>query len=178
VKAKAILRPPVTAHALHALACDCEALLFVSREPLSLEQLAALTNVSTESVRKAIRQITRMFQQCGIELCSSSQGYFFSPVPRTNGAVKAYHEEPSTLSDEAMETLAAIAYLQPIDEAGIADVRLQDPSHALETLIKAGLTERILDTDGIERYITTKGFLDSARLSCLDELPYLLPSQV
>jgi segregation and condensation protein B len=170
------LRPPTAAQALHALACDCEALLFVSRDPLSLEQLAAVTNVSTESMRKAIRHITRLFKQRGIELCSSPQGYFFSPAPRTNTAVAAYHQEPSVLSDEATETLAAIAYLQPIDAAGIADVRLQDPSHALETLLEAGLTERILDTDGIERYITTECFLESAQLSCLDELPLLLPS--
>jgi segregation and condensation protein B len=174
VKTDVALRPPAAAQALHALVCNCEALLFVSREPLSLEQLAVLANVSAESVRKAIRQIKRLFKQRGIELCSSSQGYFFSPAPRTNVSIAAYHQEPSTLSDEAMETLAAIAYLQPIDEVGIADVRLQDPSHALETLLKAGLAERILDGDGHECYITTERFLENAQLSCLDELPLLL----
>jgi segregation and condensation protein B len=173
VKAKAILQPPVAAHALHALACDCEALLFVSCEPLSLEQLAVLTNVSTESVRKAIQYITGLFQQRGIELCSSQQGYFFSPAPRTNAAVTAYNQEPSLLSDEAMETLAVIAYLQPIDKSGITDVRLQDPSHALETLLKAGLTKRILVDGGNECYITTDRFMESSQISCLEELPYL-----
>jgi segregation and condensation protein B len=168
------LRPPAAAQALHALAYDCEALLFVSRGPISLARLAAFTNASENSVRKALRSLSRTFAQRGIELCSTPQGYFFSHAPRTNAAVAAYHQESCVLSEEAMETLAVIAYLQPIDEACIVNVRLRDTTHTLETLLTAGLIERTLEEDGIERYVTTTCFLESAGIASLDALPFLL----
>jgi segregation and condensation protein B len=174
MKPNGSLQPPPAANALHALACDCEALLFVSRKPLSLARLAALTNASENSVRKALRSLARIFAQRGIELRSIPQGYFFSHAPRTNAAVAAYHQESCALSDEATETLAVIAYLQPIDEAGIVNVRLRDATHTLETLLTAGLIERTLEEDGIERYVTTTCFLESAGLASLEALPFLL----
>jgi len=156
---------------LHQLACDCEALLFVSREPLSLDELARLTASPKNSVEKALKQIQRLFRHRGIQIEVKATGWQFVPAARSKAVIKAYHETPCVLSDEALETLAVIAYLQPIDEDGVTEVRYQDTTYALETLFYAGLIERTTDSGGRQTLSTTECFLDNANLLSIDALP-------
>jgi len=151
---------------LHQLACDCEALLFVSREPLTLDEFVRLTASPKKAVEKALKQIQRLFRHRGIQIEATPKGWQFVPAARSEAVITAYYETPCVLSDEAIETLAVIAYLQPIDERSIAEVRCQDPTHTLETLLCAGLIEQ-----STHMYITSECFLQSAKLRSLDDLP-------
>jgi len=105
---------------LHQLVCECEALLFVSREPLSLDELVRLTGSPKKAVEKALKQIQRLFLHRGIQVEVAAVGWQFVLAVRSKAVITAYHEAPCVLSDEALETLAIIAYLQPIDEASAA----------------------------------------------------------
>jgi len=156
---------------LHELACACEALLFVSREPLSLDELARLTASPKNAVEKALKRIQRLFRHRGIQIEATPKGWQFVPAARSKAVITAYHEEPCALSDEALETLAIIAYLQPIDEAGIVEIRSQDPTHALETLLAAGLVELDADQEGRQTFTTTERFLNDVNINSLDGLP-------
>jgi len=159
---------------LHELACDCEALLFVSREPLTLDEFVRLTASPKKAVEKALKLIQRLFRHRGIQIEATPKGWQFVPAVRSKAVIAAYHEAPCTLSDEALETLAVIAYLQPIDEAGIAEIRSQDdPAHALDTLLFVGLIKRVAGDKGDAKFITTEFFLQSSSLNSLDDLPCL-----
>ena len=162
----------------HDLACACEALLLVSREPLSLARLAEVTNSSPQAIGKVMKLLERRFHDRGIIVERTASGYRFIPAPRTAKAVTAYREEPLTLSDEANATLAIIAYLQPLTRAAITELRFEDPTHALTTLRDAGLIERASGDDDTDCYVTTACFLESADLASLDDLPCALSEEI
>jgi len=162
---------PSTPKLLHQLVCECEALLFVSREPISLDEIARLTASPQKAVEKALKQIQRLFRHRGIQIKATATGWQFAPAARSKAVIAAYHETPCALSDEAMETLAVIAYLQPICVDGIAETRLQNPTHALDTLLSAGLIEVVANETGTELYVTSAHFLNCAKLFSLDDLP-------
>jgi segregation and condensation protein B len=158
---------------LHELACDCEALLLVSREPLSLDELVRLTASPKMAVEKALKRIQRLFRHHGIQIFNTPYGWKFAPALRSKAAITAYYETRSVLSDESLETLAIVAYMQPITKDAIAEVRSHDPTHALETLLSAGLIEQEKYEEGGEAFKTTDFFLESAQISLLDDLPLI-----
>lgn len=164
------------------LAHIIEAALFAAGEPLSLDRLAALFDESERPEKKQLLEvITQLQQQCeqrGIELREVSSGYRYQARASVSRWVSRLWEERAPRYSRALlETLALIAYRQPITRAEIEDIR----GVAVSTQIIKTLHERdwirVLghrDVPGRPAlYGTTRDFLDYFNLKSLDELPTL-----
>lgn len=164
------------------LAHIIEAALFAAGEPLSLDRLAALFDESERPEKKQLLEvIAQLQQQCeqrGIELREVSSGYRYQARASVSRWVSRLWEERAPRYSRALlETLALIAYRQPITRAEIEDIR----GVAVSTQIIKTLHERdwirVLghrDVPGRPAlYGTTRDFLDYFNLKSLDELPTL-----
>ena len=158
---------------LRDLECTLEALLFVAQAPLSLPRIAELTGAAESAIQSTLTCLQRQYRHRGIVIKRSAAGYRFTAAARSSVCLQRYLEEPRSLSDEATETLALVAYLQPMTHAQLSAYRAGDPTHTLETLLHAGLLTATMNDEGIAHYITTSGFLDCTNLSSLDDLPLI-----
>jgi segregation and condensation protein B len=154
---------------------DCEALLFVANEALSIKQLAKLTGAEESAVTIALQKIDEEFAHRGIVLREIAGGYRFASAPAAREPVEAYLLPPKTnLSPAAMETLAIVAYTQPCTKGEIEEIRGVSADSVIATL----LDRRFLvesgrrDTPGRPLlYKTTPDFLEAFGLNKLDDLP-------
>jgi len=157
-----------------------ESLLFVSENPLRLDTLAEiLPEWSKETLREALQQIQiDCSEDCrGVELVEVAGGYQFRTKPRwvewINRLKKA---KPSKLSRSALETLAIIAYRQPVIRPEIDQIRGVDSGWVIRSLMEKGLV-RIVGRKEIPGrpilYGTTKAFLELFGLNSLSDLPPL-----
>jgi segregation and condensation protein B len=155
-----------------------EAVLFVTPDPLSLKKLAALVGASGDELRAIIRDLQREYEGRGVELALVAGGYrFFSRPEYAPWAKKVLpFEKAPRLSPAAVETLAIIAYRQPVTRVAVEEVRGVNSDAVLRTLLE----KKLIVTDGREnvpgrpfRYRTTKKFLQYFGLTGLDELPSL-----
>lgn len=159
-----------------------EAALFAAGEPLSIERLQGLFEEDEQPDKKAMQQIICTLQQAcegrGIELREVASGYRYQARADVSRWVSRLWEERAPRYSRALlETLALIAYRQPITRAEIEDIR----GVAVSTQIIKTLQERdwirVLghrDVPGRPAlYGTTRDFLDYFNLKSLDELPTL-----
>jgi segregation and condensation protein B len=155
-----------------------EAVLFVAPDPLSLKKLADLTEASSDEVRAAIEELQREYEGRGVELSFVGGGYRFYSRPEYAPWAKQVLplEKGPRLSRAAVETLAIIAYRQPITRVAVEEVRGVNS----DGVIKSLLDKKFITTAGREdapgrpfRYRTTKKFLQHFGLAALDELPPL-----
>jgi segregation and condensation protein B len=165
---------------MHTLARRLEALLFMSPRPLSAVELALACECSGHEVAKAVEQLRDEYRPDphGIVLTEVAGGFTFSvaedcadDVRRLTGA-----ERPDDLSPALMETLAVVAYLQPVTRADTAEVRGVSSEWALASLEERGLIEQHgrADTPGAPiLYGTGERFLKLFGLRSLAELPPL-----
>ena len=154
---------------------DCEALLFVASESLSIKQLAKLTGAEESAVSVALQQIDQEFEHRGIVLREIAGGYRFASNPAAREAVEAYLLPPKTnLSPAALETLAIVAYTQPCTKGEIEEIRGVSADSVIATLVdRRFLVESgRKDTPGRPMlYKTTPEFLEAFGLNRLDDLP-------
>jgi segregation and condensation protein B len=156
-----------------------EAALFASPRPLSADELEALdTEASREDVDAALRELVAHYDDDGhgVELVEQGGGWqvltrpeFTEAIERAQMAVR-----PQRLSGAALETLAIIAYRQPIGRAEIAEIRGVDVGAILKSLLERGLIEVTARAEGLGRplmYGTTPVFLEQFGLRHLEELP-------
>lgn len=131
---------------MSALARRVEALLFISSRPLPVAELAAACEAAEEDARDALRTLAAEYDGArhGIALREVAGGFTFAvaddcadDVRRLTGA-----ERPDDLSPALMETLAVVAYLQPVTRADVADVRGVSSEWALSSLEERGLVEQ------------------------------------
>lgn len=154
---------------------DVEALLFVATEPLSIKRLARLTSADEADVTVALQRIDATFAERGIVLRQVAGGYRLATSPSTRAAVEAYLLPPKTnLSPAALETLAIVAYNEPVTKAQIEDIRGVSADSVIATL----LDRRFIAESGRKEapgrpmlYRTTPEFLEAFGLNSLDELP-------
>ena len=154
---------------------DLEALLFVASEALSIKQLAKLTGAEESAVTVALQKIDEEFAHRGVVLREIAGGYRFASAPAAREAVEAYLMPPKTnLSPAALETLAIVAYMQPVTKGEVEGIRGVSADSVIATLvdrrflIEAGKR----DTPGRPTlYKTTPEFLEVFGLRSLDELP-------
>jgi segregation and condensation protein B len=160
------------------LARVIEALLFLSPEPLSLDELATATDRGTAEVQAALAELGA---QCapgarGIALRELAGGYTFAsdpiadePARRLFGRVRL-----EKLTQAQAETLAIVAYLQPVSRPEIARIRGVNADHAVASLHERDLIEETGRSQfGAALYNTTSTFLKLFGLRSLDELPEL-----
>jgi segregation and condensation protein B len=157
-----------------------EAILYLESEPLDAAAIARIGALSKEAVEAALDALRERYNQtdCGIELAAISGGFLLAPKKALWEALRERYgkKNEAKLSRAAMETLAIIAYSQPITRSEIKDIRGSDPDNMMRILIERNLIKEVgkKDVPGKPgQYGTTKEFLQFFRLSSIAELPKL-----
>lgn len=164
------------------LRCILEGAIFAAGEPLTVRKLQALFEKKEmpekEQVLEALNEIKDSYEERGVGLIEVASGWRFQV--RENVATwvnRLWDEKPQKYSRALIETLALIAYRQPITRGDIEEVRgVAVSSHIIKTLTEREWVKVIGHRDVPGRpalYATTKLFLDYFNLKSLDELPTL-----
>ena len=157
-----------------------EAALLSATEPLSLRDLRRLFagEVDADNIRKVLDELKAEWAGRSIELTSVASGWRFRVKPEYQAFLdRISDEKPPRYSRAVLETLAIIAYRQPVTRGDIEDVRgvaVSPPT--LAALVERGWIEEIghRETPGRPAlFATTKRFLDDLNLRSLEELPPL-----
>jgi segregation and condensation protein B len=155
-----------------------EALIFASPEPLTLKAMCQLlASEPKEDVQAALAELERDYARPGgLQLVMVAGGYQIVTRPDLHEWVRRLFSERSTqkLTAQALETLAVIAYRQPITALEIAEVRGVNTSGVLNTLLERHLIKIVGRKPVVGRpflYATTKEFLIRFGLSDLGDLP-------
>ena len=154
-----------------------EALLFSSAQPWSVEKLAETLEIEDkQSVKDALTELQQDYEARVLELKEVASGYRFQVRGQhAKWIAKAWAEKPSKYSRAVLETLAIIAYRQPVTRADIEDIRgVSVSTSVMRTLLERQWVKVAGHRDVPGKpaiYITTKQFLDYFNLKRLDELP-------
>ncbi|MBB5172968.1 SMC-Scp complex subunit ScpB [Texcoconibacillus texcoconensis] len=163
-----------------------EGLLFVSGdEGLDEKQIRDVLDIDIEEVRRHIDVLRQRFEseERGLQIVDWAGHYQLTTKPEHAEYFKRLVESPqsTTLSQAALETLAIIAYKQPIARVDVEDLRGVKSERPIRTLQAKGLIQEVGRSEGTGRailYGTTSGFLDQFGLRSLDELPPLPDTEV
>jgi len=159
-----------------------EAALLAANKAVSLDKLLTLfaeqDDIDNKQVYEAIEQLIKDYQDRGIELIKVSSGYRFQVTESVAPWVsRLWEEKPQKYSRALLETLALVAYRQPVTRGEIEDIRgVSVSSQIMRTLVEREWVRIIGHRDVPGKpalYATTKGFLDYFGLKKLDELPTL-----
>lgn len=156
-----------------------EALLFVAKEPLSIQRLAEILEIPAEDVPELIQVLKERYETpaSGFTMIELEDGFRLGTKPELAGYIEVLYKQPSqTLSNAALEVLSIIAYKQPVTRGEIDFIRGVQSDRALATLVEKGLAKEIGRKDGPGRPIlfgTTEDFLLHFGLRSLQELPTL-----
>lgn len=155
-----------------------EAILFVSPEPISANQIGNLLGVTPRMVKNAFDELDILYQDRGIRLQHHNGRVQITTAPEAAPVIENMLEleTTSTLSQAALETLSIIAYQQPITRPQIDSIRGVNSDSVLQTLLSKGLIDDVGRTEGPGRpilYSTTADFLKYFGLSSYEELPPL-----
>ncbi|OPY87142.1 MAG: hypothetical protein A4E71_01180 [Smithella sp. PtaU1.Bin162] len=157
-----------------------EALILASEAPLALEKICAiLEEVEKTEVKKSVEQLIAEYneRQSGIYLAEIAGGFQFRTRPELSLWVKKLKgTKQASLSPAALETLAIVAYRQPIVKSEVESIRGVDVSAPLKGLLDKNLIRIVGRKDVPGKpiiYGTTKKFLEVFNLKNLSELPTL-----
>jgi segregation and condensation protein B len=153
-----------------------EALLFLSSEPVRAEALAEATGAELHEVMTALERLREQFEfdRRGLVVRELAGGYALATHPDAEPAARRLLARPRTptLTAAQAETLAIVAYLQPVSRPEIARIRGVSAESAVGTLLERGMIEESGRSQfGAIRYRTTELFLRLFGLRSLDELP-------
>jgi len=157
-----------------------ETALLSSQEPLPLDELKKLfeNELDSETLRKLLDELRQDWYGKGIELVNVASGWRFRVKPEYQIFLDRLNpEKPPRYSRAAMETLAIIAYRQPVTRGDIEQIRgVSVSTHVMKVLEDRGWIDVVghRETPGRPAlYATTKNFLDDLNLRSLEELPPL-----
>ncbi len=160
-----------------------EAAMFAAQRPLAVDDLAALFEgrdwaPERKAIREALATLTEEWQERGIELVEVSSGFRFQVRKEFSGWLGTlWSERPPRYTRALLETLALIAYRQPITRGEIEDVRGVSVSPSIIKTLTDREWVRVLGHKDVpgrpELFGTTREFLDSFSLKSLDQLPPL-----
>ena len=162
-----------------------EGLLFASGdEGITAKQIANILNLPAKTVHQLIEELLFDYEHVnrGITIIQSNEIYHLTTKPEHNEYYKKMMENPRTtrMSQATLETLAIIAYNQPITRVEIEEIRGVNSDYAVQTLLALSLIESVGRKESIGRpvlFSTSKEFLTYFGLSSLDDLP-ALPNEV
>lgn len=163
------------------LRAGLEAVLMVVPEPVPAINLAAALNVPQPEVENALAELAREYEtdQRGFQLREVDGGWRIYSTPAFAAVVGHFIVDGATsrLSQAALETLAVIAYRQPVTRAHISSVRGVNVDSVLRTLTSRGLVAEtgVEPTTGAILYGTTTYFLERMGLGSVDQLPPIAP---
>ncbi len=155
-----------------------EALLFVSDGPVAIGALARTLDVTPRRIELTLEALEGTLEGHGVQLQQGPEGVQLVTAPEAAEIVEHFLglESARRLSTAALETLAVIAYRQPVTRAAIEAIRGTSSDHVLATLRARGLIERVGRAAGPGRpslYGTTQRFLEHFGLLRASELPGL-----
>ena len=161
---------------MNALQRTVEALLFLAPEPVSLEDLASAAQVEEYEVHKAMSDLREHYdyEGRGMVVREVAGGYTLATHPDAEPAARRLLARPRTppLTPAQAETLAIVAYLQPVSRPEVARIRGVNSESATATLLERGVIEEAGRSQfGAVLYRTTPLFLKLFGLQALSELP-------
>jgi segregation and condensation protein B len=157
-----------------------EAILFVTEHPVPLGELAEILEMQSDQVESLLRELEEemVARNSGLVLRSVAGGWRLYSHPDAYPYLERFSSSATArrMSPAAMETLAVVAYRQPVARSQISEIRGVDSDSAIRTLERLGLIEEVerLDLPGNPAvYGTTPLFLEKLGLNALAELPPL-----
>jgi segregation and condensation protein B len=172
---------PAVAPDAESIAAPLEALLLMATEPVPTVDLANAVGAPVEVVEQALAALADFYDQTerGFELRFVGGGWRYWTRPQHAELIGAWLVEGqhSRLSQAALETLAVVAYLQPISRGRVSAVRGVNVDGVLRTLVTRDLVQEV-DRDaesGAMLFGTTGQFLERLGLASLDDLPPIAP---
>nr|WP_306458910.1 MULTISPECIES: SMC-Scp complex subunit ScpB [unclassified Streptomyces] len=163
------------------LRAELEAVLMVVDEPVAAERLAGVLERPRAEVAAALRELSAEYtaQGRGFDLRLVAGGWRFYSRETCAGAVDRFllDGQQARLTQAALETLAVVAYRQPVSRSRVSAVRGVNCDGVMRTLVQRGLVEEAGSEPetGAILYRTTNYFLERMGLRGLDELPELAP---
>jgi segregation and condensation protein B len=155
-----------------------EAIVLVASEPVSAELLAQILEIPLDSVIAICDSLSRAYEEAGhgFQLLRVAGGYRFQSHPDTAAYVERFilDGQRARLSGAALETLAIVAYKQPISRAQIASIRGVDPDAVLRTLQSRGYIDQAGRDPGPGQAVlwaTTPLFLEKLGIDSISDLP-------
>ncbi len=155
-----------------------EALIFASSEPITSKTVAEIIGIDEHTVKQIISDLIEDYRRSkrGIQIIEAGNGYQFATHPECAVYIEKLQKIPRNvgLSQAAVETLAIIAYKQPITKAEIESLRGVSVESPLGTLLEKNLIEEAGRKDAPGRpilYRTTTKFLRYFGLNSLEDLP-------
>lgn len=162
-----------------------ETALICAAQPLSLRELAVLFDqaLSADTLKKLLADLQLEWTGRGVELVHVASGWRFQSRPEMRSYLDRLHpEKPPKYSRATLETLAIIAYRQPVTRGDMEDIRgVTINSLIIKQLEDRGWIEVIGHRETVGRpalFATTRQFLDDLGLASLDQLPPLEASEV
>jgi segregation and condensation protein B len=157
-----------------------ETALICSQQPLTVNELRVLFNdeLGLDTLKSLLAQLQQEWSPRGVELVSVATGWRFQSRPEMREYLDRLHpEKPPKYTRATLETLAIIAYRQPVTRGDMEDIRgVTINSLLLKQLEDRGWVEVIGHRETVGRpglYATTRQFLDDLGLASLDQLPAL-----
>jgi|SRR5690554_35069 len=157
-----------------------EAILFVTEAPVPAGELAEVLEITTEDVDQLLTELGRRLEErgSGLTLRSVAGGWRLYSHPDAYPYLERFSASATArkLSSAALETLAVIAYRQPVSRGQLSEIRGVDSDSSIRTLLRLGLIEeagRLSIPGNPAVYRTTGLFLEKMGLGSLDELPLL-----
>ena len=156
-----------------------ETLIFISVEPLTKDKIReVLGDVAEADIDSALRDLSARYDSGpnAIRIIPAAGGYVFTTKPAFDPYVRRLLriERKKKLSSQALETLSAVAYHQPVTQAEISAIRGVDSTYALHTLLENKIIKIVGRKDAPGRplvYRTTEKFLAYFGLNALEDLP-------
>ena len=154
-----------------------EALLFVASEPATLKELCAATEAAPEAIKAALKDLAEFMKDRGMTLREVGGGWRLTANPACRADVERFLLPPKNhLSPAALETLAIVAYLQPVTRPEVEGLRGVISDGVMSTLEQRDFIKELGRKEVVGRpilYGTTEFFLESFDLQSLDDLPPL-----
>lgn len=173
--------PPMNETTPNHLSACLEAILMVADSPITVDELAVAVEVPTSQVAHTLHDLAEQYQRDnrGFELREVGQGWRYYSHPDHAGVVERYVQQGQTarLTNAALETLAIIAYRQPVSRGQIASIRGVNVDGVVRTLLTRGLVEETGKDEetGAMLYQTTALFLEKLGIRDTSQLPPLAP---
>lgn len=157
-----------------------EAILFVAEEPITTNEFAEVLEVSLEDVDAELQALQARLRDTGrgLVLREVGGGWRLYTHPDAQPYLERFAatDRATRLSSAALETLAVVAYKQPVSRGQVAEIRGVDSDHALRTLMRRGLVLEVGRAGGPGQAVlfgTTDLMMEKLGINSLDELPPL-----
>ncbi len=156
-----------------------EAILMVVDEPVTEITLATVLEVTVDQVEASLSRLVESYSERGFTLKAVNGGWRYYSNPEYSAVVEKFvlDGQQNRLTQAALETLAVIAYRQPVSRARVSAIRGVNVEAVMKTLITRGLVEEygVENETGAILYKTTSYFLERLGLNSLEDLPPLAP---